>query len=502
MKAIILARVSTEEQKEAGNSLPAQIARIENYCKNKGFIIDRVFSFDESAYKTKRDEFDRTLEYLNGSDEKKAICFDKVDRFSRNIFDKRVARLYELVMNNEVELHFVSDNLIITPNISATEKFHFGINLGLAKYYSDAISDSVKRVFEQKRRNGEWTGKAKLGYKNVTLENGKKDLVLDRERATLVLKCFELYSTGRYSLDQIVNIMRKEGFTNIKPPYKPVTKSQIDVLLKDPFYYGEMTGKNGTYPHKYEPIVSKWLFDKCAEIRKPRTLTHPKYASIPFAFRGLKCGYCGCTVCTERKKDKYNYLMCNQYKGPCGAVRVKEEELLIQVKEVIASIRVPDDIMEDLKKDLKKNFDNEQKYYKGSKDRILAGIERIDNRIKIAYADRLDGRITAEEYDNFVVSEKQKQKELNEQYAGHIQADEEFLLGSNYLLELANRALELFKSSEPQQKNELINFLLQNPQLEGKKLKFNLKPPFDVLVGANKSSNWLRRSDSNRQPYP
>jgi predicted site-specific integrase-resolvase len=39
MKAIIIARVSTEEQKEAGLSLPAQIARLENYCQNKGFPI-------------------------------------------------------------------------------------------------------------------------------------------------------------------------------------------------------------------------------------------------------------------------------------------------------------------------------------------------------------------------------------------------------------------------------------------------------------------------------
>ena len=37
MKAIILARVSTEEQKEAGNSLPAQITRIERYCEQQKF---------------------------------------------------------------------------------------------------------------------------------------------------------------------------------------------------------------------------------------------------------------------------------------------------------------------------------------------------------------------------------------------------------------------------------------------------------------------------------
>jgi len=48
MKAIILAKVSTEEQKKAGNSLPAQIERLESYCKRKGFekvvaCFDKVF---------------------------------------------------------------------------------------------------------------------------------------------------------------------------------------------------------------------------------------------------------------------------------------------------------------------------------------------------------------------------------------------------------------------------------------------------------------------------
>src|SRR3989338_1128740 len=106
MKAILLARVSTEEQKEAGNSLPAQIARMENYCQRNNFTIVETFSFDESAYKTKRDEFDKIIDYVNSSKEKIAICFDKVDRLSRNIFDKRVALLYERAVDDKIELHF------------------------------------------------------------------------------------------------------------------------------------------------------------------------------------------------------------------------------------------------------------------------------------------------------------------------------------------------------------------------------------------------------------
>ena len=36
MKAIILARVSTEEQMNEGQSIPAQLARAQEYAKRKG----------------------------------------------------------------------------------------------------------------------------------------------------------------------------------------------------------------------------------------------------------------------------------------------------------------------------------------------------------------------------------------------------------------------------------------------------------------------------------
>ena len=52
MKAIILARVSTEEQKDAGNSLPAQVTRIQSYCSRMNHTVIETFSFDFLNYKT------------------------------------------------------------------------------------------------------------------------------------------------------------------------------------------------------------------------------------------------------------------------------------------------------------------------------------------------------------------------------------------------------------------------------------------------------------------
>ena len=74
MKAINASRVSTEEQKEAGNSLPAQIERINTYCIRKSFNIIQSYSFDESAYKDKRDEFDKLLEYVQKVSKKEKIA--------------------------------------------------------------------------------------------------------------------------------------------------------------------------------------------------------------------------------------------------------------------------------------------------------------------------------------------------------------------------------------------------------------------------------------------
>jgi len=211
MKAIIIARVSTEEQKEAGNSLPAQIARLEQYCKNRGFNILKSCSFDESAYKSDRETFDQIIDIILQQKEKIAVCFDKVDRLSRNVFDKRIPLLYEKALNDEIEIHFVSDGQILNSRLSATEKFQFSISLGLAKYYSDAISDNVKRAQEQKLRKGEWLSKAPFGYKNIKHENGSTDIVVEEQNAYIIKKIFELYATGAYSMEQLCEKIKLLG---------------------------------------------------------------------------------------------------------------------------------------------------------------------------------------------------------------------------------------------------------------------------------------------------
>ena len=97
---------------------------------------------------------------------------------------------------------------------------------------------------------------------------------------------------------------------------------------------------------------------------------------------------------------------------------------------------------------------------------------------------------------------KEKQEEINEEIERYTQADEKFYLTANTVLKLAQKALEIFESSEISEKRQLLNFLLQNLKLQGKKLTFELKTPFDTVLQANKCSEMLRGQDSNLQQTP
>ena len=459
MKAIILARVSTEEQKEAGNSLPAQVARLENYCRQKGFQIAKKYSFDESAYKTKRDDFDKILEYLNSTKEKMAVCFDKVDRFSRNVFDKRVARLYDLAMADQVELHFVSDNLVITPHISAAEKFHFGINLGLAKYYSDAISDNIKRAYEQKKRNGEWIGKAPIGYLNIADKNGNKDILPDPERAHFIQQIFYLYAQGNNSIRTLAEKLKKDGFKSTQG--KPIASSMIEHILKNPFYYGIMRIKNKLYPHKYKLLINEDIFKKAEAVRLGWAKKPFKYAAKPFALRGLiKCAKCGGTITGEIAKGKYVYYSCKNFKGACKRIWIREEKLLNPIYRVLKSLQLGEKRINDLTEKLKKLNESKIVYHNlaldGLNDEYRKHQQRIDNLLDL----RLDGSITKDEYDKKLKELKEKQQDILLQIEDHTNADENFYLTANKVLSLAQRACDIFESSEPNEKRQLLNFLL------------------------------------------
>ena len=89
--------------------------------------------------------------------------------------------------------------------------------------------------------------------------------------------------------------------------------------------------------------------------------------------------------------------------------------------------------------------------------------------------------------------------ELDRKLVDFTNNDKSFVVTSEYLLRLASNAKNLFESSQPQQKNKILRLLLANLTLDQKRFQLHLLEPFRLLSADTKSSNWLRRLDSNRQ---
>ena len=493
MKTIILARVSTEEQKEVGNSLPAQLIRLQNYARDKELKIIKELSFDESAFKTERKEFSKVVENLKQSKEPLALCCDKIDRLIRN-FTKDLVTLEELRKKGKLELHFPSDNIVLHKDSPASDLFRFHIGIGLASYYSNAISDNVKRAYENKIEKGEWIGKAHIGYLNKPDENGNKNIVPDPARAHFIVRIFERYATGNSSTRALKKEMEELGLRGTGKGNKPLSYSMIHNVLRNPFYYGIMRIKGRLHPHKYQPLIPKLLFNKCQQVMDSYHKKPFKYAGKPFVLRGMiKCADCGCTITPEKTKG-HTYYSCTNFKGFHNKRDyIREEDLMKPIYDVLKNIQLPNDKIKAITEDLKHTHEAKNRFHEQSLRGLRQEYEKIEKRIQKLFDMRLDDdqSITKDMFNNKLKELKEKQAEIRMKMECYDQADEKFYITANTVLNLAKKSLEIFKSSEVAEKRQLLNFLLQNLQLKDRKLMFTLKTPFDTVLQANKCSSML-----------
>lgn len=499
MKAVILARVSTEEQKEAGNSLPAQQDRLISYIeRNKDLELIKQFIFDESAYKEHRKEFEKIIKFIKEQKEIIAFCCDKVDRLSRD-FLIGLPDLERLRRDGKIELHFPSDNLILTQNSPATDLFHFNIAVSLAQYYSNSISDNVLRTIEKKLKNGEVFYKAPLGYINVKDENDKSTIIKDDTRAHLITKIFELYASGNCSMKRTAEIIAEEGLRSRLG--NELKTRQIEATLKNHFYYGYREYKGQLYPHNYEPLISYDLWKKCQDVRDGYKMKPSKYSKKPFIFRGLiKCANCGCMITPELKKKKYVYYHCTNYKGVCKKDYVKEEELLEPIRKDLDGIELPQKKIDELIVILKATEDGKNAFHNIQVAKLREEYDKIDARGHLMYDDKLDGRITTEYYDKKLKEYKEKQYHIELQLKKFANANKSYYIVANTILSLAKRAREIFESSEPEEKRQLLKFVFQNFELNAKTFVYKLKTPFDEVLLAKKLDNnvvWGAHWESN-----
>lgn len=236
------------------------------------------------------------------------------------------------------------------------------------------------------------------------------------------------YANGTCSISGDLTRKAKEwGLVNRKTN-SPLSASQIHLLLQNPFYYGEMKVKGKIYQHKYEPLITKELFDKCQQVRLGNNRTQqPKATEKPFVFRGfLKCAVSGRRVSCDLKKGKFVYLICRDPENPEKKLFIPENQILEQVKEVFKSLQVPESLLAALTEHLKSGHEAEIDFHKQAVLHLQKEYRDITEKLNVLLEMRLDKSITKDEYDKKTQELKERQLEINVMSSNHEKGDDSF----------------------------------------------------------------------------
>jgi len=319
-KAVILARVSTQKQEKEGLSLKdIQLPVLRDYARDKGSTVEQEFVFSETADNKIRKKFDEMVDYVKTNEDIKAIVAYRVDRITRNFRD--AVSIDDLRLNFNKEIHFVHDRLVISKGTIGRDIQDWDTKVYLAKQYLNRLKEDATYSASTMLRNGLLPGKAPYGYRNIIQQDKKKWVVPEPVETTVVQKMYEWYGTECSSLLKIKDMVKETFNLNFSNGY-------VDFILKNPFYCGTMLYDGEQYPHGYERIIPRELFDKVQAIKNGYMKKHSKFAGLPYLYRGLiQCADCGCLITPEKKKGKYVYYHCTEYNGKHGAKWVREEEL-------------------------------------------------------------------------------------------------------------------------------------------------------------------------------
>lgn len=493
-KVVILVRVSSREQKE-GYSIDAQLTRLRKYCEQKGLEVIKEFVIVESSTRGEREKFYEMINFIKKQKEAINLVCDKVDRLQRSF--KEMPIIDELRRSGKLILHFFVEGQILDANSNSSQIMAYQMYIMMAESYTNSISDNVKRSFEKMRQEGKITGTAPIGYLNKNDGRGKTDIILDTDRAFLVKRIFEEYSTGLYSLKEIRKKTIEWNLKNKTKSNTYLSVSQIDKLLKNKFYYGVATYKGQDYKHIYPHIIDKDLFDKCDDVRNGRHRNRSNTTKTDFIFKGMiKCKNCGCTVTPELKKGKYVYLRPNSKLG-CTCKQINETVALKEVEKVLNSMEFPPKLLENLNSILKNSIESKNEYSQAFLTKLSNDLKSIEKKLNRILDLFIDESITKTEYDKRKYELSVQKDNIESQIAKLNDANDDFEITVKYLLDVASRSYSLFKSSGIDVKRKILKLVFPNFYLDGQDLSYDIRKPFDLFIKGSTCSINLGWKDSN-----
>ena len=296
---IIYCRKSSESDERQIQSLPDQITILNNFISSRGLLVaGEPLQESKSAKTPGRPIFDQLIQMIEEGTVNGILLLNP-SRLSRNTVD--TGRIIYLMDQGKLKE-------VVTPyqafKNNPYDKFMLNLLCTQAKLENDNKSVNVKESLKLKAERGVFPGKARPGYmNNHDKPQGLRDISAHPIYFPLMRKLFDLALTGNYSIERLVKEAGALGIRSSKSG-KPICKSWMHRLLRDPFYTGKFIYGGKMYQGNHAPLLTDDEFNLLQDIIEGRT--KPKPQKHDFALTGIiKCGECQYAVTAEKHTKKY-----------------------------------------------------------------------------------------------------------------------------------------------------------------------------------------------------
>ena len=489
LKYFIYARKSSEGEERQARSIEDQLALIWKHVRDSKLNVIAEFHESQTARKPGRPVFNEMIERIE-TGEANAIIVWHPDRLARNSVDG--GKVMHLLDTGHLQ-NLLFENFWF----EHTSQGMYMLYLAFAqsKYYTDNLSENIRRGINSKLKRGVYPNWAKRGYTN---HPRTKEIIPDPTTFHVVKELFDQYATGKYSFAYLGEMFYEKGLHNNSGGV--LSGAQVQRMLKDPFYYGHFNFVGELYEGIHQPCISKELFDKAQVVMKNKGKAKTRKADN-YVFLGLMtCDECGYSITAEEQRG-HVYYRCSRKSRKvekCTQPYLREESLVAQLKDLMNQVTMPDDWVENfLTKINKVSWDLESRA-SGQFSKIDSESEMIKSKISRLADLYIENDLSRAEY---LV---RKEKLLEKKIALLERRKKIINMTETRRLEQMRKPLELLQDwnsgasgVDHKKLRDFVTEVGSNMKLNSRELLWNWISPYCILASRGVYSTWRRGWDSN-----
>ena len=198
-----------------------------------------------------------------------------------------------------------------------------------------------------------------------------------------------------------------------------------------------------------------------------------------------------CETKVKDDKHSYNYLKCNKLRSKCSQKPLNEAKILKQLEQELSlPLAVSDDMLKNIKSEVKKRLKEENINTANLKRDITIRLHDLDEQIKTLFRGYIQGKCDEKMYNELKTKIELEKEKLQKDMDRYLEIDTETDEILANIAEVAANVGKFLKSPIISQKRDILKLILSDCKTDGKNLCFSIAKPFDKLLKTPEINKW------------